>query len=428
MVRQIQGGFPRLTGPVAVPGSKSHTIRAVIAAMLGDGVSEIVSPLYSADTRSALHAVSALGAAVEESRECWRITGCGGRFTYPAGPVDLGNSGTTMRIITAAAALGNHPVSFDGDASLRTRIMAGELSALTALGASCTSREGFAPLSVCGPLRGGKAKVDGTTSQYLSALLMALVMAEGDSELELDFLNEADYVRITLDWLDRCGGRVEYSDDLLRFRIPGGQRYRSFSRVIPADFSTAAFPLGAGLISGDEVRIANLDFDDLQGDKRVFDFAAAMGGRIVRRENEVAVRRSRLHGGTFDLNATPDALPLMAVLGCFAEGETRLVNAPQARLKECDRIAAMTKDLRKMGADAEELPDGMVIRGGNPLHGAAVESSRDHRIAMALTVAALGAEGVTRIADAECCGVTYPDFYADLTRLGATISPEDGAR
>lgn len=411
----------QLTGRIAVPGSKSHTIRAVVAALLAEGTSEIHAPLYSADTRSALAAAEALGAGVEETPELWKITGCGKNFTPDSDVIDLGNSGTTMRIMTAVSALGNRKISFDGDSSLRTRIMAGELSALSALGAVCASTNGFAPLSVTGPLQGGTAKVDGTTSQYLTALLMALVMAEKDSILTLDFLNEADYVRITLDWLKRCGISVKYTGDLLHFEIPGNQHYQRFSRVIPADFSTAAFPLAAGVVAGKEVRIANLDFDDLQGDKRVFDYVRMMDGNISIDKNEVIVRKSMLKGGTFDLNATPDALPVMAVLGCYAQGETHLVNVPQARLKECDRIACMTGELRKMGAEIEELEDGMIIHGGTTLRGTLTESYGDHRIAMALTVAALGAEGKTFIKDGECCQVTYPAFADDFTGLGVSI-------
>ena len=415
----------QLTGRIAVPGSKSHTIRAVVAALLADGTSEIHAPLYSADTRSALAAAKSLGAEVEESPTLWKITGHGKNFTPPAGAIDLGNSGTTMRIMTAVAALGRSRIAFDGDSSLRSRIMAGELAALGSLGAVCTSTGGFAPLSVTGPLQGGTAVVDGTTSQYLTALLMALVMAENDSVLTLDFLNEADYVRITLDWLKRCGIQVTHRDDLLRFEIPGKQHYQPFSRVIPADFSTAAFPLGAGVIAGSGVRIANLDFDDLQGDKKVFDYVRAMNGNITIGPDEVVVRRSELSGGTFDLNATPDALPIMAVLGCYAAGETRLVNVPQARLKECDRIACMTRELRKMGAEIEELEDGMIVRGGRPLHGALTESYGDHRIAMALSVAALGADGRTLIRDGECCQVTYPAFADDFAGLGVTIKESE---
>ena len=410
-----------LSGTIGVPGSKSHTIRAVAAALLGREPCEIHAPLWSADTRSALAAAQTLGARTEVTDTLWRITGTGGRISAPC-RVDMGNSGTSLRILTAVAALGKFPVRFDGDASLRTRIMAGELAALRALGARAEDTGGCAPLTVSGPLTGGRTRVDGTTSQYLSALLMTLPLAQGDSTLDLEFLNEADYVRITLDWLKRCGIAVAARPDLLHFEIPGGQSYRPFSRVIPADFSTAAFPLGAGVVAGREVRIANLDFADLQGDKKVFDVVRRMGGDIRDDGDAVTVRRSSLRGGEFDLNATPDALPLLAALACFAAGETRLVNVPQARLKETDRIACMTAELRKLGAEIAELPDGMVISGGRPLTGTAVASHGDHRIAMALTVAALGASGPTLIRDGGACAVTYPDFAADFRKLGADIA------
>ena len=416
--------FDGLTGTVAVPGSKSHTIRGVVAALLSSGTSSLYAPLISEDTVSCCNAAAALGANICKKDAFWQITGCGGVFTSPDKVIDMGNSGTSLRIITAAAALGREKITFDGDDSLRTRIMNGELSALTALGASAESRGGFAPLSVCGPLRGGKTKVDGTTSQYLSALLMALPLAEGDSELELDFLNEADYVRITLDWLKRCGIKVAYSEDLLHFEIPGNQSYRNFERVIPADFSTAAFPLAAGVIAGAKVSIANLDFCDLQGDKKVFDFVREMGGIMENEANCITVRKSQLTGKSFDLNSTPDALPVMAVLGCYASGKTELLNVPQARLKETDRIDCMCRQLRKMGAEIEELPDGMIIYGGKKLHGAVVDGCKDHRIAMALSVAALGAEGETVVLGGEACEVTYPNFAADFTAMGMKIIQE----
>ncbi len=415
-----------LTGTVAVPGSKSHTIRGVVAALLSSGNSALYAPLISADTISCSDAAAALGAVIrkDEENRVWNITGCAGNFKTPEKVIDMGNSGTSLRIITAAAALGKEKITFDGDESLRTRIMQGELSALADLGAATASNNGFAPLSVCGQLRGGRTKVDGTTSQYLSALLMALPLAEGDSVLELDFLNEADYVRITLDWLKRCGIEVHYTDDLLHFEIPGKQHYNNFEWVIPADFSTAAFPLAAGVIAGKKVDILNLDFNDLQGDKKVFDFVREMGGIVENNGNGVTVKKSPLTGRNFDLNSTPDALPVMAVLGCYASGKTGLLNVPQARLKETDRIDCMCRQLRKMGAEIEELPDGMIIHGGKKLHGAVVDGCKDHRIAMALSVAALGAEGETTVIGGEACEVTYPGFAADFTAMGMTIKQE----
>jgi len=426
----------RVKGSFSVPGSKSHTIRGIVAGLLAEGESTLHAPLVSQDTLSVLRAAERLGAAVErdERERFWRIGGTGGELKLPESPLDLGNSGTGLRILTAVAALADGRIAFDGDGSLRTRGMAGLLKALESLGARCESTGGRAPLAVTGPIHGGSTTVDGTGSQFLTALLMTLPLLKEPSQLDLDFLNEEAYVRITLNWLERCGiDGVKVTEDRLHYTVPGGRRYRAFERVIPADFSTAAFPLAAGLIAGEGVEILNLDFDDLQGDKRVFDFLAEAGGRIERAPSRVAVYPSSLRGRTFDLNGTPDALPIMAVLGAFAEGETRLVNAAQARLKETDRIRCMTEQLARMGADVEELPDGMVIRGGSGLHGARLSGCGDHRIVMSLAVAALAAEGASVIEGAEDAGVTWPEFIPSFLRCGAEFflssgSSEEGER
>ena len=414
-----------MKGSVAVPGSKSHTIRGIVAGLLAEGGSTLVAPLVAQDTLSVLHAAERLGAAVDRAERDaeWKIRGTGGRLTVPESPLDLGNSGTGLRILTAASSLADGRIAFDGDKSLRTRGMAGLLQALETLGVRCESEGGRAPLAVTGPVHGGRSTVDGTGSQFLTALLMTLPLCREPSQLDLAFLNEEAYVRITLNWLERCGiSGVTVTEDRLHYTIRGGERYHAFERVIPADFSTAAFPLAAGLIAGDGIDILNLDFDDLQGDKRVFDFLAEAGGRIERTPGRVTVLPSRLHGCTFDLNGTPDALPIMAVLAACAEGETRLVNAAQARLKETDRIRCMTEQLSRMGAEVEELPDGMVIRGRGKLRGARLSGCGDHRIVMSLAVAGLVAEGETAIEGAEDAGVTWPDFIPAFQALGADFT------
>ncbi len=409
----------RIRGSIAVIGSKSHTIRGITAALLAEGTSTLVAPLESADTRSTLTAACRLGATVKECPGRWEITGTGGRFSDPGSPLDLGNSGTGLRMLTSVAALQNFPIGFDGDSSLRTRLMSGLLTALEKLGAKVESCGGKCPFRISGPLHGGATEVDGTTSQFLTSLLFALPVLPEDSTIDLEFLHEKPYVGITLAWLDALGIRWNGSEDMLHWRIPGGQKYHPFERVIPADFSTAAFPLVAAAVAGEGVEIRNLDFDDAQGDKLVFALLEEMGAKI-RRDGELFVEPTpgRLRGRTLDLNATPDALPVMAVAAALADGETRLVNVPQARVKETDRIAVMTAELTKMGAEIEELPDGMVIRGGS-LHGAKVHSHGDHRIGMALAVAGLAARGETVVGEIEAAEVTYPDFVRDFRALGA---------
>jgi len=305
---------------------------------------------------------------------------------------------------------------------LRSRPMGPLIDALKRLGASFESDDDRCPLTVRGPVLGGDTSVDAVSSQFLSALLIALPMADGNSTVTVERLNERPYVEMTLDWLRRLGAEISVADEMSFFRICGNFVYPSFDRVVPGDFSTAAFPLAMVSILGGELSLKNLDFDDFQGDKAVFEYFERMGVEVERGENQALVRSSgRLSGGEFDLNATPDALPIMAVAGAFADGETVLTNCPQARIKETDRIALMTRELRAMGADVEELPDGMVIRGGG-LKGGEVDSHGDHRIAMALTIAALAAEGATSINDAEAASVTYPNFYKDISLLGAEIA------
>jgi 3-phosphoshikimate 1-carboxyvinyltransferase len=238
-------------------------------------------------------------------------------------------------------------------------------------------------------------------------------------------LNEKPYVEMTLKWLRDEGIQLEYPEDMSHFTLKGRQHYPSFDVTIPADFSTATFPLVAAAATGGDVKILNLDFEDHQGDKAVFDYVAEMGAEITRNDLETIVSAPfPLHGSSFDLNATPDALPAMSVLGALADGETRLLNCPQARIKETDRIECMTRELRKMGANVKELEDGMILR-GSQLRGAELESYGDHRIVMALAVAGMTAEGETVINGAEAAAVTYPTFVEDFKKLGVDMELVD---
>lgn len=412
-----------LNGSVAVPGSKSHTVRGIVAALAAEGESILRSPLYSADTMSTLAAARAFGAVVREEAGFWAIRGRGRHFADPGTVVDMGNSGLGTRLLTGFAALQDFKVSFTGDSSLCSRPMGPMLDSFRQLGAEIVSADGYLPFAVKGPLRGGRCRADGSDSQYLSSLLFSLPLAAGDSDIELDFLNEKPYVGITARWLDELGIRYTASPDMLHWHIPGNQQISGFDKQIPADFSTACFPLAAALVSGGTVVIKHLDFDDAQGDKAVFGFAEAMGAVVDHGADGVTVTLAPggLTGGTFDLDATPDALPVLAVLGAFAAGETRLINVPQARHKECDRIAVMAAELRSLGVDTEELPDGLIVRGGG-LHGGTVDSHGDHRIAMAFAVAGMGLEEGITISNAEVASVTYPDFTADFRAIGADMT------
>jgi 3-phosphoshikimate 1-carboxyvinyltransferase len=409
----------RLQGEIFVPASKSHTIRAVAMAAMAGGTSVLSNPLISDDARSAISAAREMGATVEMGSN-WIIRGIGGAPRDTCRHIDTGNSGTSLRIFTALCALANHPVSFDGDNSIRQRPMMPLLSALENLGVRVVkSTNGKCPFEIAGPLRGGKTRVNGISSQFLTALLIASPLAPEDTEITVDNLNERPYVEITLDWLRKMGIRFEQKG-LDWFRIYGGQKYTAFERSIPADFSSATFPLCAASITGSQILIRGLDFNDHQGDKAVFGYFENMGIRTKYTPEGVMVSGGPMHGIDIDMNATPDALPAMAVAACFASGTTRLLNVPQARLKECDRIAASVKELRKMGANLEELEDGIVIHQSN-LTGCEVHGYDDHRMVMALAIAGMAVKGVTTVDTAESASVTYPSFLTDMLRLGGIL-------
>ena len=415
-----------LRGRVRIPASKSHTIRGVLIGFLADGISRVSHPLEAADTLSAVHCAEALGAKVDREDSAWVVRGMGGRLPSSPSALDVGNSGTTLGNLIGVCATSAVPVTLDGDASIRTRPFDSLLASLKELGAVVESSgpQGTAPITIHGPLLGGSAHVDGTTSIYLTPLLVAAPLVSGDTELIVDgVMNEKGYVRMTLDWLRAAGIDVEANDDLTHFGIRGGQSYRPVDRAIAADFSSAAFPACAAVLAADpEVSVLGLDFDDPQGDKQVFDHLRRMGASFDIDGATLRIRRSTdLQGIRMDLSDTPDALPMLAVVGCFAEGETLLDNVAMARIKETDRIAVMCAELGKMGADIEERPDGLVIR-KSALHGAHVNGHDDHRVVMALAVAGLLADGETRIDSAESVRITYPTFLESMRALGADMT------
>ena len=269
-------GKSRLKGTVAIPGSKSHTIRAVAIASLAKGQSIIRNPLVSNDTQAAVDCYRVLGAKIDTmDPQQWKVTGTGGQITAPNEIIDVGNSGTTLRVALGSAALAEegNTISFTGDEQIQSRPLGPLLDSLSELGAKCVSLKGNgkAPVEVTGQLAGGKTAIACKTSQYLSSLLMCSPLAEKNTQINVTLLNEPGYVQMTLDWLDKQ--KIEYENHQMRkFKIKGGQSYRGFDSVIPADFSSATFFLCAAALLADEVTLTGLDFSDSQPDKAVVDY------------------------------------------------------------------------------------------------------------------------------------------------------------
>ena len=421
---QLIAGKSRLKGTVAIPGSKSHTIRAVAIASLAKGESSIKSPLVSGDTLSSVSCYRSLGAKIDTSNnDCWKVAGIAGQVLAPQQTIDVGNSGTTLRIAMGSAALApmGQTTHFTGDEQIQSRPIGPLIDSLNELGAKCvaTKNNGKAPATVTGRLIGGKTSIAAFSSQYLTSLLLCTPLAEKDTDINVTLLNEPGYVQMTLDWLDKQSIKYE-NNNLRHFKIRGGQRYKSFDSAVPADFSSATFFLCAAALVGDNVTLKGLDFSDSQPDKAVVEYLKAMGADISIGNDSITVRQSQLRGIEIDMNATPDALPAMAVVGAFAEGQTRLVNVPQARAKETDRIKCMAEELKKIGVDTEELPDGLIINHSNPKP-AALDGRGDHRIVMALSIAAMAMKDQCTIGTAEAMSVTFPEYAKLMQNLGANM-------
>jgi 3-phosphoshikimate 1-carboxyvinyltransferase len=409
-----------LEGIIEIPGSKSHTIRAVVIASLAEGKSRIMSPLDSGDTRSAVVACRALGAEIETGKD-WVVTGFGGNPKLQGSKIDVGNSGTSLRLTTSMAALQGGEVVFDGDTSLRSRPLQPLLDALNNLGARAYSlgNNGCCPISITGRMRGGKTEVSGVTSQYLSSLLISTPLLKEDTEIRVIDLHEKPYVEMTLAWLNEQ--HINYEQEGWEtFRIKGRQCYQQFNKRVPGDFSSATFSLCAAVITSSTLLLKGLDMNDTQGDKEVINMLKIMGASIQIKEEGISVASSELTGCELDLNNTPDALPALAVVGCYAKGETILKNVAQARIKETDRIKVMATELSKMGADIEEMEDGLIIR-QSELKGTRVHGYHDHRVVMALSLAGMMAEGETEIDSAESIDITFPGYVKKMGQLGAQM-------
>jgi 3-phosphoshikimate 1-carboxyvinyltransferase len=321
------------------------------------------------------------------------------------------------------AALGNGYSVFTGDSQTRCRPAQALIDSLNELGAHVFSTRGnsCAPIVVQGRIKGGEITIDGSkTSQYISSLLIACPLADNDTSMRVMNVTEKPYIQMTMNWLDEQG--IEYSHEGMDyFHIKGGQGYRPFKKRMPGDFSSATFFLCAGAITNSDITLVGLDMNDSQGDMAVVGMLSSMGAEIHIEPDGIRIKNKQLHGAEFDLSATPDALPAMAVVGCFAKGETRLVNVPQARLKETDRISVMCRELSLMGAKIRELPDGLVIEESS-LCGTHVSGHSDHRIVMALAVAGLAAKGQTIIDTAESMQITFPNFAQLMQQIGARIA------
>ncbi|MGD9201809.1 MAG: 3-phosphoshikimate 1-carboxyvinyltransferase [Chitinispirillia bacterium] len=412
-----------VSGTLRIPPSKSHTIRALLIASIAQGESTIYNGLIQGDGKSALEAAEGLGVKYTIRNGTIYIKGIASDFSKGTSEINVGNSGSSVRFFTSVAALGSKPRTFDGDSSLRSRPMKPLLQSLAELGGqySIHQSDRDIPFTISGPLKGGETVINGLSSQYLSSLLLTAPLLPKDTCINVENLHEKPYVEITLWWLDRMNISYQVSNNFSTFNIQGNQKYHPFSLSVPGDFSSATFGAVAAVLSRSQLKLENIDFSDPQGDKEIFVFLEKMGAVIDRNSASATIRSGGIPQGIeIDLNANPDALPALTVLGCFAEGTTSIVNVKQARIKETDRIKVMKTELAKMGARIEEKEDGLRIY-NSKLTGCKVNGHHDHRVVMALALAGMIADGETVIETAESADITYPGFALDFNNIGADI-------
>lgn len=410
------GPIGQVSGEITLPGSKSLSNRALLLAALAQGQTRLDNLLKSDDTLRMVEALRQLGTPIrlnEDWQQC-TIEGQGGCFITSNKPdFFLGNAGTAIRPLTAVLALTPGTWTIDGDQQMRQRPIGHLADALIQLGAGVKylGTEGYPPLELIGgTIRGGKVSIPGNiSSQFLTALLLALPLAAADSEISV--IGEQvsrPYLDLTLDIMAKFGVTPSHSN-YQTFQVPGGQQYRSPGRcLIEGDASSASYFLGAAAIAG-QVRVHGLGQDSVQGDIGFLDIIEKMGAQVERGQNWIDVKRGALTGIDMDLNHIPDAAMTVAAMALFAEGTTTIRNIYNWRVKETDRMTAMATELRKLGATVRTGEDYIAITPPPRLTPATIDTYGDHRIAMAFSLAALGTR--VTINDPECTAKTFPEYF-----------------
>jgi 3-phosphoshikimate 1-carboxyvinyltransferase len=403
------------------PGSKSITNRALVCAALADGTSTLRGALDSEDTRVMIESLAGLGIEVKtrDDRQTLEVAGAHGQVPALEAELFCANSGTTIRFLTALATLGHGSFRLDGVQRMRERPIGDLIDALEQLGARAASEncDRCPPIIVhANGLRGGVAKVRGDiSSQFLSGILMTAPAATSPVVLVVEgTLVSQPYVEMTCAVMRSFGAEVETADDLSRFVI-APQAYRACDYTIEPDASAASYFWAAAAITGGEATVEGLSDSSLQGDVKFVDCLAQMGCEVRSESDAITVIGRPLRGIDVDMNAISDTVQTLAVVALFADGPTTIRNAAHVRHKETDRLAAVGTELRKLGAAVAERSDGLLIT-PRDLRAAAIDTYRDHRMAMSFALAGLRIPGV-RINDPGCVEKTYPRYFEDLQTL-----------
>lgn len=408
-----------IKGSIDIMSSKSLCHRAIIAASLSEDVSIINKISFSKDINATIDSVENMGAKIQiDNNNNLTILG-NSKPHFLKEEIYCNESGSTLRFLIPIALLANEKVTFRGEGKLVERPLTPyyEIFENKSIKYYKNSKNEL-PLTIYGKLTHGNFEMRGDiSSQFITGLMFALPLLNGDSEIKIiSKLESIAYVDLTIDVLKKFGIDI-VNNNYKSFYIKGEQKYRALNYTVEGDFSQAAFFLAAGIL-GQEIECGNLNMNSIQGDKEILGIIERMGGNLCYKESSIIAKPSKLNGTIVDASSCPDLVPIVAVLGAIAEGSTRIVNAKRLRIKESDRLKAIAVGLNSIGANVKEFEDSLVIEGRKELKGGIVDSFNDHRIAMALTIASIRCRENLIIKNCDAVNKSYPNFYEDFKALG----------
>lgn len=417
----------KLGGTIPIPPSKSYSHRAIIAAALATSnkdkeVSRIDNLKYSVDITTTTEIMENWGANIEIGEDFEIIKGNSGIVNPKDEYTQCNESGSTIRFLIPIGLSNNNKIVFDGKGKLVERPLDSYYKIFDEQGIKYSNNNGWLPLNVDGQLKSGKYEIEGNiSSQYITGLLYALPLLNGDSELKINkTLESKGYIDLTLEILEMSGIKVE-NNNYKSFFIKGNQKYNPFDYVIEGDYSQVAFWIVAGIL-GSEIKCLHVKKDSLQGDREIIEIVQRMGANVEIFDDYIIVKPSQTYGTVIDISQCPDIGPILTVLAALSKGETKIINAERLRIKESDRITSIKTELNKLGANVEEVGDSLVINGVERLTGSTELSAwNDHRIAMSLAIASIKCDGEIVIDEAESVKKSYPHFWEDFKKMGGDV-------
>ncbi|MDT8716372.1 3-phosphoshikimate 1-carboxyvinyltransferase [Clostridium sp. 19966] len=407
-------------GEVNIPSSKSLSHRAIICAALSEGESIIKNITFSRDIYATISILKNLGISIAVFENSVKIIS-NGKIRLTDSTLFSDESGSTLRFLIPVALLQEEKVIFTGAGKLIERPLNPYYKIFHEQNINYNNDNGKLPLTVQGKIKSGNFQIPGDiSSQFISGLMFALPLLPNDSTINIEGqLESKAYIDLTMDCLNKFGIKV-INNNYRSFYIKGNQKYVPMEYNVEGDFSQAAFFMVAGTISG-EVECKNLNMESLQGDKKIVELLKSMGAIIEEKNSSIICRKSKLSGINIDASEIPDLVPVLAVAASLSHGRTNIYNAARLRIKECDRLAATCRELSRLGAEIIEKDDSLIINGKETLLGGAVDSWNDHRIVMAMSIAALRCKDSVKISNYKAVNKSYPNFFEDYKSIGGNI-------